>query len=98
MTSLVTLRALPFITTAIRSVAGGALRDRSDIGDRVSGMGIRYHRPAPRVVPRSRVYDCPGHAKGRPMHFVDECLLIVEAGDGGKGAIAFRREKLEPFG
>lgn len=32
------------------------------------------------------------------MHFVDECLLIVEAGDGGKGAIAFRREKLEPFG
>jgi GTPase len=32
------------------------------------------------------------------MHFVDECLLIVEAGDGGKGAIAFRREKYEPFG
>ena len=32
------------------------------------------------------------------MHFVDECLLIVEAGDGGKGAVAFRREKLEPFG
>ncbi len=32
------------------------------------------------------------------MHFVDECSLIVEAGDGGNGAIAFRREKSVPFG
>ncbi len=32
------------------------------------------------------------------MRFIDECELRVEAGDGGKGAVAFRREKYIPFG
>lgn len=32
------------------------------------------------------------------MHFVDEAVLIIEAGDGGKGAIAFHRGRYEPFG
>lgn len=32
------------------------------------------------------------------MHFVDECELRVEAGNGGSGAIAFRREKNMPMG
>jgi GTP-binding protein len=32
------------------------------------------------------------------MHFVDECDLRVEAGNGGSGAIAFRREKNMPMG
>jgi GTP-binding protein len=32
------------------------------------------------------------------MHFVDEARLLVEAGDGGKGAIAFHRGRFEPFG
>jgi GTP-binding protein len=32
------------------------------------------------------------------MHFVDECGLTVQAGDGGNGAVAFRREKYVPMG
>src|SRR6188768_30350 len=32
------------------------------------------------------------------MRFVDECELRVEAGAGGNGAVAFRREKYIPFG
>src|SRR5262245_61900829 len=32
------------------------------------------------------------------MRFIDECLLDVEAGDGGNGVVAFRREKYVPFG
>src|SRR5258706_6021884 len=32
------------------------------------------------------------------MRFIDECELRVEAGSGGKGAVAFRREKYVPFG
>lgn len=30
--------------------------------------------------------------------FIDECLIKVQAGDGGRGCISFRREKYEPWG
>lgn len=30
--------------------------------------------------------------------FVDECKIKVQAGDGGRGCIGFRREKYEPWG
>ncbi|MFO0761143.1 MAG: GTPase ObgE [Byssovorax sp.] len=32
------------------------------------------------------------------MRFVDQCKVKVIAGDGGNGAVAFRREKYVPFG
>lgn len=30
--------------------------------------------------------------------FVDECVIKAQAGDGGRGAVSFRREKYEPWG
>lgn len=39
----------------------------------------------------------PLYAPFGPM-FVDECVIKVQAGDGGRGAVSFRREKYEPWG
>src|SRR6185436_6987486 len=32
------------------------------------------------------------------MRFVDEAAIAVQAGNGGRGAASFRREKFVPFG
>ena len=32
------------------------------------------------------------------MKFIDEATIEVRAGDGGNGAVSFRREKYIPFG
>ena len=34
----------------------------------------------------------------QPMKFLDECKIYVRAGDGGAGAVSFRREKFIEFG
>lgn len=33
-----------------------------------------------------------------PRMFIDECVIKVKAGDGGRGCVSFRREKYEPWG
>src|SRR5690349_22037084 len=33
-----------------------------------------------------------------PMKFVDEAIVKVQAGNGGRGCASFRREKFIPFG
>jgi GTPase len=32
------------------------------------------------------------------MKFIDEAVITIKAGDGGRGAVSFRREKFVPFG
>ena len=34
----------------------------------------------------------------RPMKFLDQCKIYLKSGDGGRGAMSFRREKFIEFG
>jgi GTPase len=36
--------------------------------------------------------------KGRAMHFLDQAKIYVKSGDGGPGAVSFRREKYVEYG
>jgi len=63
---------------------------------------VRARRAAPRRRPRLRPRGGRGIARAsRPpgaMAVIDEAEVFVRAGDGGAGAVAFRREKFVPRG
>ena len=45
-----------------------------------------------------RIFDSPFFKKGGVRMFIDKARIFVKAGNGGNGAVSFRREKYVPAG
>lgn len=45
-----------------------------------------------------RIFDSPFFKKGGVRMFIDKARIFVKAGDGGNGAVSFRKEKYVPAG
>src|SRR6202007_2520916 len=54
----------------------------------------------PSSVVRRLAPDCPAVSRGlgKAMKFLDQARVFVRSGDGGAGAVSFRREKFIEFG
>ena len=80
---------MPDLPAGPRRGVGRILQDLRLLGP---AEALRAVSPAPLV------YWKGAGAKPLPMQFLDQAKVYVRAGDGGNGAVSFRREKFVEFG